>query len=103
MSTPPHRLWVYRNGKWQTVMSDQILPHDLVSLTRAQPNSEGGDDDAECPADVLLLHGSCVVNEKLQWPADVANVIPYLCRHPSLLPLFCLRVSQSMVSGYPAR
>lgn len=70
---------VYRMGRWQSVDSFALLPGDVMSLTRhktraAKGDGDKGGDDAKkvkpeddggdiVSADILLLRGSCVVNE----------------------------------------
>lgn len=51
-------LFVYRNKKWQLISSDQLTPGDMVSITRAH-------DTQTVPCDLLLLRGSCIVDESL--------------------------------------
>ena len=48
-----------RAGKWQRLSSEDLLPGDLVSLSRS-PSAYGDSVETVCPADVLLLHGSLV-------------------------------------------
>lgn len=75
MGNKTRAVWVYRVGKWTKIDSTEILPGDLMSLTRIKPHyakdekdskkrmpieDEGGD---IVPADLLLLRGSTVVNE----------------------------------------
>merc|ERR1719210_3240072 len=48
---------VHRDGGWKVVQSDQLLPGDLVALSRKA--------DASFPCDVLLLQGSVLVNEAM--------------------------------------
>ena len=73
MGNKARSLWVYRMGEWIQVQSTDLLPCDLISLTRIKPHyakegekkvgkveDEGGD---IVPADLLLLRGSTVVNE----------------------------------------
>ena len=47
---------VYRNKRWEKVKSNQLYPGDLVSMTRRSET---------VPADLLLLHGQCVVDESM--------------------------------------
>lgn len=49
---------VYRSGKWGKLPGEALLPGDVVSVVR----SEGGD-DLVLQADVLLLAGTCIVDE----------------------------------------
>ena len=73
MGNKPRAVWVYRLGRWMSVQSTDLLPGDLMSLTRIKPHyakegekkiakveDEGGD---VVPGDLLLLRGSVVVNE----------------------------------------
>lgn len=53
MATP--RVWVVRDGRWQQIPSDLLVPGDLVRL-------EAGD---RVPADLLLLEGSAAVDESV--------------------------------------
>ncbi|GAB4817890.1 hypothetical protein N2152v2_004936 [Parachlorella kessleri] len=58
LQQPKQALQVYRGGKWAKIAGDQLLPGDVVSVARA----DGGEDPV-VPADLLLLAGSCIVDE----------------------------------------
>ncbi|KAJ1973582.1 putative cation-transporting ATPase 1 [Dimargaris xerosporica] len=58
MSMEPYELYVYRENEWQAIMSDELLPGDLCSLTRSQ-------DESAVPCDMILVDGSCIVNEAM--------------------------------------
>ena len=67
MGNKARPVWVYRMGAWKSIDSFELLPGDLLSLTRHKPHKEedkiedeGGD---IVPADLLMLRGSTVVNE----------------------------------------
>jgi len=73
MGNPPRPVFVYREQRWTAIDSTELLPGDIMSLTRQMPKkrkegdpapvipvAEGGD---VVPADLLLLRGSTVVNE----------------------------------------
>ena len=52
-------LQVYRCKKWQMISSDQLIPGDIVSLSRSS------DDSHLVPCDMVLLRGPCIVDESL--------------------------------------
>lgn len=58
MGNQPFTLYVYRNKKWQSILSDKLTPGDIVSITHAN-------NDQTVPCDLLLLRGSCIVDESL--------------------------------------
>ena len=86
MGNTARPVWVHRVGKWTLVETSELMPGDIMSLTRIKPHfakleeaksgsststakkrrmptkveDEGGD---IIPADLLLLRGSTVVNE----------------------------------------
>jgi manganese-transporting P-type ATPase len=80
MGNPSRSVFVYRLGQWVAVETSELLPGDIMSLTRIKPhfakdmNGSGSkrkpvakkveDDGGDVvPADLLLLRGSTVVNE----------------------------------------
>ncbi len=79
MASKARPVWVYRMEDWIEVESCDVLPGDIVSLTRHTPHfaktDDGGKDKKKggitkeyedgdlVPADLLLLKGSAVVNE----------------------------------------
>ncbi|KAF2127493.1 cation-transporting ATPase 4 [Dothidotthia symphoricarpi CBS 119687] len=58
MSIKPYDILVYRQKKWQEVMSDKLLPGDVVSVGRTK-------EDSGVACDMLLLEGSAIVNEAM--------------------------------------
>ncbi|EJT45920.1 hypothetical protein A1Q1_05645 [Trichosporon asahii var. asahii CBS 2479] len=58
MSITPFPLMVFRDGKWKEVISSDLVPGDMVSITRTKP-------DSGIPCDLLLLRGTCIVNEAM--------------------------------------
>jgi cation-transporting ATPase 13A1 len=58
--TPMQAVLVHRMGRWERVEGHRLVPGDVVSVGRPL-----GSVDADCavPADLLLLSGSCIVNE----------------------------------------
>ncbi|KAL6162049.1 putative cation-transporting ATPase 1 [Exserohilum turcicum] len=58
MSIKPYEILVYRQKKWQEVMSDKLLPGDVVSVGRTK-------EDSGVACDMLLLEGSAIVNEAM--------------------------------------
>mmetsp|Transcript_13037 Transcript_13037/g.30736 ORF Transcript_13037/g.30736 Transcript_13037/m.30736 type:complete len:1568 (-) Transcript_13037:155-4858(-) len=77
MGNQARSVWVYRLRKWVCVETTELLPGDIMSLTRTKPHyATGGDGKKKIvsrkvedeggdviPADLLLLRGSTVVNE----------------------------------------
>ncbi|KAJ1914073.1 putative cation-transporting ATPase 1 [Tieghemiomyces parasiticus] len=58
LALSPFELQVYREGRWIPILSDQLLPGDLCSITRSQG-------EAAVPCDMLLVGGTCIVNEAM--------------------------------------
>jgi cation-transporting ATPase 13A1 len=58
MNIKPYDVWVYREGKWQEITSDKLLPGDLVSVNRTK-------EDGGVACDILLIEGSAIVNEAM--------------------------------------
>ncbi|KAF9098989.1 hypothetical protein BGX23_004524 [Mortierella sp. AD031] len=58
MSIKPFHVNVRRNGTWINIMSDELLPGDLVSIVRTK-------EDSGVPCDMVILDGTCIVNEAM--------------------------------------
>ncbi|KAJ5041952.1 hypothetical protein J3E74DRAFT_426894 [Bipolaris maydis] len=58
MSIKPYEILVYRQKQWQEIMSDKLLPGDVVSVGRTK-------EDSGVACDMLLLEGSAIVNEAM--------------------------------------
>ncbi|XP_074593748.1 endoplasmic reticulum transmembrane helix translocase [Brevipalpus obovatus] len=58
MGSSSSPIFVYRSRRWRMLSTDDILPGDLVSIGRQIYNEN-------VPCDLLLIHGSCVVDESL--------------------------------------
>lgn len=58
MSITPYQIYVYRSREWLQVSTTELLPGDIVSVTRTK-------DDTATPCDLLLLSGTTIVNEAM--------------------------------------
>ncbi|KAF8721568.1 Endoplasmic reticulum ca-transporting p-type atpase, partial [Rhizoctonia solani] len=89
MSIDPYPIYCYRDGKWNIVQSDTLLPGDVTSISRGSAGSEQkkhegkakekkvedkdekdkekdqSTPDRSIPADTLILRGTCIVNEAM--------------------------------------
>ncbi|PWN18493.1 putative SPF1-P-type ATPase [Microstroma glucosiphilum] len=58
MSITPFQIYVYRSKEWLQVPTTELLPGDVVSITRTK-------EDLATPCDLLLLGGTAIVNEAM--------------------------------------
>ncbi|KAF9340586.1 hypothetical protein BGZ91_001256 [Linnemannia elongata] len=58
MSIKPFHVNVRRSGTWINIMSDELLPGDLVSIVRTK-------EDSGVPCDMVIVDGTCIVNEAM--------------------------------------
>ncbi|ODV96459.1 hypothetical protein PACTADRAFT_33629 [Pachysolen tannophilus NRRL Y-2460] len=58
MGIKPYDMYVYRDSQWFQISSDELLPGDLVSITRTK-------EESALPCDLLLVDGDCIVNEAM--------------------------------------
>ncbi|CAJ0932793.1 unnamed protein product, partial [Mesorhabditis belari] len=58
MGNKSYLIYAYRFNRWNRIRTEELVPGDIVSITR-------GADDQTVPCDVLLLRGSCIVDESL--------------------------------------
>jgi magnesium-transporting ATPase (P-type) len=65
---------VWREGRWQALSSELLMPGDIISLPRPKQDSQ------TVPCDALLLRGECVVNESLLTGESVPQIKESLVR-----------------------
>lgn len=60
------QIYVYRENRWVLIHATKLLPGDICSL--APPSTKNPQDATKefiCPCDMVLINGSCVVNEAM--------------------------------------
>eukprot|EP00401_Gymnodinium_catenatum_P001329 CAMPEP_0117554754 /NCGR_PEP_ID=MMETSP0784-20121206/50919_1 /TAXON_ID=39447 /ORGANISM="" /LENGTH=1002 /DNA_ID=CAMNT_0005351933 /DNA_START=110 /DNA_END=3117 /DNA_ORIENTATION=+ len=57
MRIPPRPMHVFRDGNWKQIQSYNLVPGDIIGLSRRA--------DISIPCDVLLLQGNVLVNEAM--------------------------------------
>lgn len=58
MGIKPYSINVFRSNKWVSLTTDELLPMDIVSITRTA-------EDSALPCDLVLVDGTCIVNEAM--------------------------------------
>ncbi|CAD6928421.1 unnamed protein product [Tilletia controversa] len=58
MSIQPFQIYAYRALQWVQISTADLIPGDIVSITRSK-------EDSATPCDLLLLSGSAIVNEAM--------------------------------------
>jgi cation-transporting ATPase 13A1 len=77
MSVAPYPIQCFRDNKWVTIQTDDLLPGDIVSIGKLlsffksnYPHSPSllkvhTTNETPIPGDLLLLRGTCIVNEAM--------------------------------------
>ncbi|EKM53145.1 uncharacterized protein PHACADRAFT_163440 [Phanerochaete carnosa HHB-10118-sp] len=58
MAVAPFPINCKRDGKWETIQTDELLPGDIVSVVHQQS-------ETTVSADIVLVNGGCIVNEAM--------------------------------------
>ncbi|GMF61307.1 unnamed protein product [[Candida] boidinii] len=58
MGIPSYNIFCFRNSKWVELSTEELLPGDIISVTRTE-------EEYAIPCDLILLDGSCIVNEAM--------------------------------------
>jgi cation-transporting ATPase 13A1 len=73
MRLVPFPIQVYRKNKWCRIESSELVPGDLCSLGKP------GQDQFICPCDMVLLNGTCIVNEAMLTGESTPHVKVCIC------------------------
>lgn len=75
MAVAPFPIQCMRGGKWTTIQTDELLPGDVVSVGKeiwvvaatnlSNPALARQQTETTVPADILLIKGTCIVNEAM--------------------------------------
>lgn len=87
MGNRSYPILVYRDRAWTRVPTDELVPGDLVSVSRQAEESANDEDEANAsakhelsgsrlvPCDLLLLRGSCIIDESLLTGESVSALV----------------------------
>ena len=97
MLRPPIQVYVYRNSQWIITLSHQLVPGDIVSLTSGRKLNQYSEyEDNIVPCDLVLLKGSCVVDEAMLTGESVPQMKESLSDHDNLDERLDLNAEKSM-------
>lgn len=74
MAVAPFPIQCIRGGKWAVIQTDELLPGDVVSVGKeiwvvvtslSNPSLARQQTETTVPADILLIKGTCIVNEAM--------------------------------------
>eukprot|EP00831_Metopus_contortus_P080735 TRINITY_DN8327_c0_g1_i1.p1 TRINITY_DN8327_c0_g1~~TRINITY_DN8327_c0_g1_i1.p1 ORF type:complete len:370 (-),score=42.90 TRINITY_DN8327_c0_g1_i1:70-1179(-) len=80
---------VYRNKRWTTISSEQLVPGDIIAL---KPSAN--EDDNRMPCDMLLLAGTCTVNESILTGESVPQVKEAIITRDNMDEKFALKTGE---------
>jgi len=81
---------VYRNKSWKLLNTKELVPGDLVCLqTKAK-----GESDNYLPCDMLLLSGTCTVNESILTGESIPQIKEPIQIRDNLEEVFSLKLGQ---------
>ncbi len=83
-----HRdMLVHRNGTWKSLSSDELVPGDIVCLQ----NKAKGEPDNRLPCDMLLLSGTCTVDESILTGESIPQIKEPVTSRDNLDEVFSIK------------
>lgn len=103
MGNKPFKILVYRMRRWVRINSDELIPGDIVSVSRnfgLQQSESSGQSSGQSfvmPCDMLLLRGQCIVNESMLTGESVPVIKVTISIKISFLTLIWSKIIRKMV------